>query len=272
MFVSPRGDLVTPTAVPVAAGPTNDMGGVLSPDGTNTVVFWNRLGVGVMAARLSPAGAVLDPGGVPVSPGEFDVGYAGATFDGTNHLVVYPRGAAAPYAYGDEIVARRVTPSLQLLDAAALPIAASPDGVRFPDVAWGGSTYFVAWERQPPEGRRIEGARVSRDGSVLAPGTVPISALDDQHDSPAVAAVGGWFLVTWTRQRGLFSSGDLTVLGSRISESGAMPDPEGFVIAVNAVAPDVVAGGDGRWTTAYERLTDPGTGVERVHLRTVSPK
>jgi hypothetical protein len=271
--VTRAGELVTPTPVPVVVGQDNDLGARLSPDGTNTVVFWSRIGGGIMAARITRTGVVLDPGGVLVSPGETGVASPAAAFDGSNHLLVYPSGADEPYGNGTEVVTRRVSPTLEVLDPESRPITSSPGSYVAPEVAWGGTNHLVVWNSYRTDvGYRAEGARVAFDGTVLEPGVFRLTTAEDEQSGPTVASLNGWFLVTWTRQRWRSWPGDNDVVGARVHESGARLDPEGFVIVDNAVSPDVVAGAGGRWTTAYRVLDDREARAERVFLRQVSPK
>jgi hypothetical protein len=268
-LVSPAGALLTPTPIPIAASPDHaDSQAKLSPDGTNTMVVWAGPG-GILASRLSPSGQVLDPGGIAVTDPEEGAFVPSVAFDGTNHLVAYT--TSDPVGRND-IMARRVSAGGTVLDPTALPIAVSPTGEAFPDVAWSGRCYLVVWMNQTfdPSRRWVEAARVGTDGVVLAPGTVQVSLEDTDQEIPNVAALNGWFLVAWTSSRR--QTLDWSVAAARIHENGAMPDPSGFSISADGVSPELVAGADDRWATVYWRSAGPPTAADRVFLRTVAPK
>jgi hypothetical protein len=274
-IVGRDGRLITPTPLPIGTGPGWDLDLSLSPDGTNTLAVWSSAsGGGVVGARISPAGDVLAPGVFRISSSdELHAGRPSAAFDGTNHLVVYDRSLSDNST--SDVVARRVSAAGQVIDSTARPVATTPDHESNASVAWSGRCYFVVWGSSDQGGggrRQVRGARVGRTGDVLAPGPLAISTGIEDQTIPSVASLNGWFLVTWNREREPYPTGRWDLLGARVHESGELRDPGGFLIAEEAVAADVAAGGDGRWRTTYRRPNDPGTGADRVFIRTVAPK
>jgi hypothetical protein len=268
-LVSPDGVLLTPTPISLTESSGGGDGARLSPAGADTLVVW-RDQTGLVAARLSGSGEILDPGVIPVTPpGEVPSGSFSVAFDGTNHLIVYGRFDPS---HGGDVFARRVSAGGVVLDPTALPIAVTLTDEGFPEVAWSGRCYLVVWMSQTfdPSRRWVEAARVDTDGRVLAPGTVafPVDELD--QDTPRVASLNGWFLITWTTSRRLVFEWQIT--GARMHENGSILDPSGFLLADPGFFGDVAAGADGRWGTTYSGLAGPPTGVDRVFLRTVAPK
>jgi hypothetical protein len=268
-IVGRDGRLVTPEPLPVGTGAGPDFSLRLSPDGTNTLAVWDAES-GVVGARISRAGEVLAPGVFPISSSDtIEFGYPAAVFDGQNHLVVYSRAGDGT---GLDVVARRVSPSGQVLDATAKPIAVSAASEFQPELAWSGQNHLVLWQSDGENGeRQVVGARVSRAGEVLGSGPFAISTGSQPQTWGRVASLDGWFLVTWMRELESFPTRRTEVLAARIHESGDHRDPVGFVVGEGASAPDVAAGEDG-WQTVYRREVDRTTNVDRVFSRSVAPK
>jgi len=123
-----------------------------------------------------------------------------------------------------------------------------------PRVAAGGGTFLVAFEGTNglPEGftqYQIRAARVAADGSVLDPGGIEITALDDlsRAIAPQVAHAGGGFVVLWEGLRYnpatyLWEGG---VRGARVGLDGSVLDPGGVapegVLLVADATPRAVA-------------------------------
>ncbi|PTL78455.1 hypothetical protein [Vitiosangium sp. GDMCC 1.1324] len=129
-----------------------------------------------------------------------------------------------------------------------LPTGLNPGTV---SVAFNGSTFLVVWDEDvSPDtfDRDIRGARVSSAGVLLDASSLPIAALDDIQSNPAVAASGAGFLVVWEDGRTSGEFGNVTdIFGTRVSATGGVLDPGGFLIAgtlVTEETPSVIQAGD----------------------------
>jgi phosphoribosylformylglycinamidine (FGAM) synthase PurS component len=113
----------------------------------------------------------------------------------------------------------------------------------WPSVGSDGTNSLVVW----PDVRRgneydIYGTRINQSGEVLDPECIPISTADGSQVWPSVASDGTNYLVVWQDWRG----GGYDIYGSRVSQDGAVLDPEGILISTAAGTkkkPSVIFGG-----------------------------
>jgi len=151
-------------------------------DGTGYVVVWEHSGI--QRARITPQGAVLDVGGIPTGSGrDPDV-----AFDGTSSLLVWLDDSYV-------IVAQRLSPAGDLLDAAPFPVGLTDHMALFPAVGCrvGGCT--VAWLQPwsdfgPVDGPTIRAARVTPAGAVLDANPLLIAIDSYPDDAPRDLSVG----------------------------------------------------------------------------------
>jgi hypothetical protein len=186
---------------------------------------WN----GAYAARVTPGGGVLDPNGILISEGS-SFGRSlprGVAFDGTNFLVAWWWARVNP-PWDEAIDVVRVSPGGSVLQPFT-PVSqggSAPDARRTPALAFGQTSYLVAWYDRRSGGEDIYGARVAPSGSLLDPAGIPISTAPGLQWYPAVAFGAGQYLVVWGHQ----SSGNLNVYGTRVAGDGTVLDPEGIPI------------------------------------------
>lgn len=176
-------------------------------DGTNHVVVWadTREGsISMMAARVSPQGAVLEPTGKIVAPASEKLiyGECGIAFDGTNHLLVYLRNATQNGYVGAELVGKRLDKNLVPIDAAPFPIS-NKIFAQVPAVAFDGMQFWVAWASgdmasTTAMNRYRWAARVSRTGQVLDANGISLDTVTPGHETRmSVASAQGVTLVVW---------------------------------------------------------------------------
>jgi hypothetical protein len=97
-----------------------------------------------------------------------------------------------------------------------------------PAVAFGGTNYLVVWEDERINtDRDIFGARVSAEGEVLDPISIPICVYPNLQTGVKVAAGDQNYLVVWTDYR----NASYDVYGARVDFSGNVLDPNGFPIS-----------------------------------------
>jgi hypothetical protein len=198
----------------------------LAFDGDNFLVVWG--GNEVCGARVTPAGVVLDTSEITISGLGGD---AVLVFDGTNYLVVWNERPTNGWA---NVSGSRVSPAGTLLDPDGIPIATSAHGQWSPSVSFDGASFLTVWEdyRNDEDTSDIYGARVSQSGVVLDPQGFAISTAPNWQHYPAVSSGGTNALVVWTS--GCGSGDDQDIWGARVSQSGVVLDPHGFVISASA--------------------------------------
>jgi MYXO-CTERM domain-containing protein len=203
----------------------------VSWNGANYLVVWEDLRSGnkdIYGARISPAGAVQDPAGIVISAIAGDQLAPAVASDGTNSFVVWQDGRDG--GSNKDVYGARVTAAGTAQDDGGMIISALANSQGMPAIAWGGSTYFVAWEDgRAGSGTDLYGARVSAAGTVVDPNGIAISLAANEQLTPAVASDGTNFFVVWRDTRLNASVGD--IYGARVSAAGAVQDSAGMVVS-----------------------------------------
>lgn len=141
-----------------------------------------------------------------------------------------------------------------------------------PSVAFDGHSFLVVWdEGESFSDTNIRGARVSRSGALMDASSLPIAVQEGRQAQPSVASDGDGFLVVWEDGRASNVSGDISdVYGARVSSSGTVLDPAGFLIAgtpATEQVPSVTSAG-GQYFVAWQYfgVSSPG-GPEEEGIR-----
>jgi len=186
-------------------------------DGTNFLFVWQDSRTAadqIYAARVSPAGVVLDPQGFLVgSGGAEDLNEPVVAFDGTNYLVAW----RDRNDWDSQIMGVRVSTAGVILDGTQIGIATGSDNQEKPAIAFGGSTYLVAWQDDSPGTHsNIYAARLNTAGAVLDPAGIAIATTASDEDQVTVAYGSSRFLVAWRE--------DDVIRGQRIVSDGTLLD------------------------------------------------
>ncbi|WP_437929328.1 hypothetical protein WMF37_08660 [Sorangium sp. So ce291] len=247
----------------------------VSFDGTNHLLTWrgapDSTGPAIHGARVSPAGVVLDPSGFSISAplaSGCDKQDVAASFDGSNHVVLWSDSPEVDGQLVTSIRGARVTPEGSVLDPVPLVVPDPTSGSEYIDrigAAFDGSSTTVAWSIDPGGSGyfgRMNLARIDPRGVV----SVPPAAPPDNVAETALASNGAGVLVTWWatehKPDELFS----WVAGMRLDARGAAVDPDSITISTHANAEEVRAvASDGQiffvlWSDARSPATD-GRGI-----------
>ena len=229
--VTPAGTVLDRFAI--SAGPGSQGSPVLAFDGMNYLVAWSDCRPptcvepsfyrDIYGTRVTPGGTVLDPQGIPISTQFSDERQPAISFDGTNYLLAWVSGISDD----SRINGARVTPAGNVLDPSGIAIATTPFKGS-PTLAFDGTNYLVAWEYYAAGDSQIYGARVTPAGTVLDPDGNPISTAPYAQSRPALAFDGTNYMVAWADNR---SSTEYEIFGTRVSQAGAVLDPDGIQIS-----------------------------------------
>jgi hypothetical protein len=230
--VSPAGVVLGQFVISAASGSQNRV--TVDFDGTNYLVAWldrrSDIAGDIYAARVSPAGTVLDPAGIAVSaaPGVVEFNPAVA-FDGTNHLVAWTDQRRS--ALGD-IYGTRVSPAGAVLDPSGIALHVPPadEMANSAALSFDGTNHLVVWDDYGSGTGDVDGARISRSGSVVGPASFRVATSANPQSAPVVAFDGTNHLVVWVDGR----SEDTAIYGARVTPSGAVLDGAGIAISPSA--------------------------------------
>jgi hypothetical protein len=203
---------------------------VVASNGNGYLVAWSdgrndaTTGWDIYGTRVSTAGLVLDTNGIAIctAPNGQGENLAVASCGG-DYLVVW--GDIRTDTSGD-IYGARVTSGGTVSDPSGIPICTAARGQGTPAVAANGNGYLVVWTDDRNANADIYGARVSTAGTVLDPGGFALCRAALNQSLPAVAAIGGDYLVVWEDDR----NGGLDTYGARFLSGNGMPDGSGFRI------------------------------------------
>jgi MYXO-CTERM domain-containing protein len=244
------GARVIPGSGPIAAGnalilsPSLNYTPAVAFDGSNFLVVWNG-GVGISAARVSPAGAKLDATPIQICDA-VDVQMEPAVGSNGDGFLVAWRDCRTEQDcahYGD-LYAARVGGNGVVKEPNGFLVAGGSYQQQSPNIACpaGGECLlvFVYGGRGGPFAARIGPATVVPDAG--AP-VLELSTQAGPQSSPQIASDGNDFFAAWLEQTGDL---DQPVLGGRFSSTGQRLDTGGLLLTdAHLQAGSVVLGSDG---------------------------
>ncbi|MBM3322034.1 hypothetical protein FJY69_00905 [candidate division WOR-3 bacterium] len=237
--VTPAGVVLDPNGIPISTTDESGRYPAVSHNGADWLVAWSdeRGGVyepDIYAARVNPAGAVLEPGGFRVATATRGQRYPDVGFDGANWLVAWEDERSGQYLY--DLYGARVTGTGAVLDPEGIAISTATGSQSLPSVGFDGQGWLVVWtdSRGGAYAGDIYAARVSPAGVVLDPSGLPVSTATERQTCPAVASDGTNSLVVWEDWRWYGGQHWADVYAARITQSGAVLDPEGIPAATSA--------------------------------------
>jgi len=225
---------------------------------TDTLTYAQCVG----CVRISPEGAVLDSGiFFPLGP-DAQSGPSGAS-DGIDFL--------AAWLDGSGISAARISADGAVLDPVGFTVNGTRGSKSDLTTGFGDSLYLVAWAGyRSTTGSDIYCARVSLDGQVLDTDGIVVCNESLSQVYPDVSFDGQNFLVVWQDYRSMTSG---NIYGARVSPSGVVLDPNGFVVAAADTFDDAAPAA---CFTGTDHLVvwqgyNYNTGTENIYGALVSP-
>jgi hypothetical protein len=178
----------------------------------------------ICCVRISPGGAVLDSGTfLPLGVDE-QSGPSGAS-DGTDFLAAW----FETQVQGNAVSAARISADGTVLDPVGFTVNAAPGNKQSLATGFGDSLYLVAWaDSRNTYWPDIYCARVSLDGHVLDTNGIAVCTESLSQDYPDIGYDGQNFIVVWQDNRSATSN---SIYAARVSPSGVVLDPNGFVVA-----------------------------------------
>jgi len=189
--VTPSGTLAAPSVALSPSGADQRLPSIAASEGGLSRVVWTE--------RDFPGGAAEDirgtmiGNGVPVSNEMVSTGWSRQqrvrfATNGSEHVAVF----ASETSGTCRILAQRIDAMGTPIDAEPVEIARSTELAKiFPDVAWNGSVYLVAWCK----GGTVFARRLASDMALLDP--APVALVSDVAGSVGVGALGPNFLLAY---------------------------------------------------------------------------
>ncbi len=228
--VSPQGDILDAAPITIMAYQnSSDLVYALASDGTNWAAVVEGTSGGeaaVRGVRIAPDGTVLDPGGVVVIPEASFIRF-GLELGGVpgEYLLAWSEWRSAS---SDDILAYRLTPTLQRIETTAFVIAARSVYETNPKIATDGASFFVAWNLNDNYLLSdVFGSRVSFAGQVMDPNGKRFSnAGPGNGRNPCVAWDGVNWVAAWPNYiGGGLNAGMMSPAGVILNPGGvSMPD------------------------------------------------
>jgi hypothetical protein len=207
-------------------------------DGENYLVVWRdrRYGadVDIHGGRISGDGFPLDLTGISISLSVGAQGFPALAYGDGVYLVVWEDRRGGGY----DIYAARLTPDGTLLDVDGFVISDAADEQRKPDVAFADGNFLVVWQDQRDGAADIYGAQVDLDGLVLQPAGIPIAAVADGQELPAIVSDGAQYFVAWQDRR----DANYDIYATRVGGDGTVLDLAGLAVCTDSgvqTVPDI---------------------------------
>ncbi|SEK56549.1 hypothetical protein SAMN05444354_101897 [Stigmatella aurantiaca] len=232
--VSNTGTVIDTSSIAIAPYSNGHYSSAVAYDGTNFLVVWyGYAGINttnILGARVGSNGTVIDTSNNIISTSANGQYTPAVAHDGTNFLIVWSdRRSGYSNIYG--VLANEVG---EVLDHSGITISVKSSYQHNPAVAFGGTTFLVAWQDNRNGFNDIYGARVSGSGAVLETDGLPISKASSNQENPEIAYDGTNFLVVWQDYRNDTDNNEYSesdIYGARVTNSGMVIETDGMPIS-----------------------------------------
>jgi len=248
--IGPEFGIDNPVLIPSGPG-RFEVSPAIASNGRDYLAVWRQSsqypagsGTAIYGARVSSAGFVLDPQGLSINPpalNNYQKPSVRVASSGADYLVVWQ--AAQFEQVSNHIYGARVSSAGTVLDTNAMVISRATGTQTAPAVAGNAAGYLVVWQDSRSGVSNIYGAQITTAGSVLQTNGIPISLGQNTKIAPAIAATAGGYLLVWQDSRNFPTNASHDIYGARVSNSGVVPDTNGFPIRLGkgSFSPAVVA-------------------------------
>jgi hypothetical protein len=226
---------------PICTAPHNQTAPALGANSTGFIVAWqdNRRGAGLEStndiyfARVSRNGAVTPSDGEILIAEPADNAYRDnqvrpvIASNGEQSLVVWLQKTLD---FNQSVRSVRIASDGTILDPRGMPITvATINSQQTPAVAANSAGFLVAWVDQR-DGSDIYAARLTREGRVLDPAGILVSAARSGQSQVSLASNGSDYFAVWSDSRNQAQEFSTDIYGARITATGAVIDSAGIPI------------------------------------------
>ncbi|UCG43968.1 MAG: hypothetical protein JSU73_04985 [candidate division WOR-3 bacterium] len=263
--VTPDGAVVDTAGLALVATDAEQADPAVVFDGANVLLAWadtrdDILG-DIYGARVTSEGIVLDSAGFVISAETNWQGSPGIAPGRDEALVVWHDRRVGNDV---DVYGSRITRAGEVLEPSGIAISAIANNQWFPQVAFDGTNYLVAWVDAAAH-CNIFGGRVGTDGRLLDPHGFPISS-GEYEASPAVTFDGTHNAVVWFDQHP--GAADYNIYAARVNGDGVVLDPQNIVVSSAAVSqrrPETAFDGT-NFLAVWDENCDVGRDIRGVRL------
>lgn len=245
--VTPAGVLLGAAATQVADYGT---GHRLACAAGQCLLVWTRLGA-FQGTRLDSAGAILDTPALALgAPAWNGAATPELATDGTTWQLVWGDLVAT---HG-QILGMRVSRAGAILTSPAVRLSQPADAF-WPQIAFGGGQYLVAWVDALSVPKKVLATRVDAAGAVPDASALTLCTSTAFVEGLAVSALASGFLVAWDTRDVAATPQTGTLSGVRVSAAGAKLDATPLALAGGTDArlyPQLVAGPSSQALAVWE--------------------
>ncbi|MDP8222250.1 MAG: hypothetical protein P9L99_02735 [Candidatus Lernaella stagnicola] len=234
-----------------------------SPDatfgGTNYFVVWDddrSSFPDIYGQRIATDGTRLDGNGILISDANGTQSNARVAFDGDNYFAVWQDSRFFSVT-GEDIYGARVALDGTVLDPSGVVVSTFAEVQENPELAFGTTSYLVAWQDQRNGNSDIYAARVNISGAVLDSTGFAVSNTAATQELPVVGFDNVSFLVAWVDDR----NGNKDMFATRVTSSGTVISPSGIAVseAADIQSYPCLAFDGTRHLMAWQDFRDGGT-------------
>jgi hypothetical protein len=226
------GNLLDSATIRICSAPEDQKAPSLAWGDESFLAVWEDSRNGnfdIYGARIDSSGEVLDTPSLPIQVDwTSDHKCPEVAFDGGNYLVVWQKMLDSTDA-NYRIEGIRISSTGEILDPQPFSISSGDKG-SYPDVAFAGGKYLVAW--LDANFYDIYGALVDTNGTVNP--QFGIRLVNGIQQNPVVASDGNGFLVVWEDFGTHWP--DANIIAARVTSNGVVLDPEGIEISITTDA------------------------------------
>jgi MYXO-CTERM domain-containing protein len=225
--VSAAGVVADPAGIALTVGPTHALLPSIASFGDDYLVAWHQyrnVSWDVLAAIVTAAGTVaVNQITLARTAQEYEPAIAS---NGTTFLVTWTDGRTHDSSAYD-IMGARLSASGTMLDPAGIAISRAQGDQKLSAVTSNGTDYLVAWQDQRNgTGVDVFASRVTAAGVVADAAGLAVTVAAEDQTSIALASDGNDYLVAWQELHGA-----LDIYASRVTATGIVADPGGFVVS-----------------------------------------
>ena len=273
--ISPEGILLDTNALTICTATNTQASPSVAANEGGFLVAWQDFRNGnsrtyesdIYATRMDGNGVVLDTNGIAVATASNNQCHPAVVSVNSGYQIAWQDSRNNEATMLSDIYSVKLNLLGQINDSHEIKIGSAPNYQTTPAIASNGTNCLVVWtdyRNGTDSGTDIYGVRLDAAGQVIGTTGIPICRTQGNQTAPAVASLGGEFLVVWADQRN--NGGTNTdIYGTRIDANGSVLDTNGIVVCnapYDQYYPALAAKGD-RYLVAWQDARASATNAVR---------